>query len=173
MVLLSDTCDIGFYSNMISVLGCVIAFLGILVTLLIGWQIFTSITLNKRLNKHEEKINLFVRNSMECIDNKITARSFHSMGMVEFELNKHNEALSSFYISTSLSIKAKDEKIIQDNIYFLNLYKSNNYIDSMSSDDVTNWIDVLSKVDNINSIELIKYFSSIEIKGDSIPDEHK
>lgn len=171
MALLSDSCVGVSYSDLIAVLCGVIAFLGILVTLTIGWQIYMAITFDKKLKKHKEEINSFVEKTIECIDHKITARSFHSIGMVEFELEKYKEALSSFRISTTFAAEVNDKKIIDDNIYFLNIYKSNNFMNSIPSDEVNMWVEALSKLNKLEATELIKYFSSIEQKNDLQPDQ--
>lgn len=105
-------CNVGGFSavNLDTFVGVIVALLAIIVTFVLGWQIFNIFELKNKIDEVNELKSQFEKQNA-CIDElsiKTEHRLFLTWGDIAFELNQYDNAVYYYIISLSHSLKLHD-----------------------------------------------------------------
>ena len=105
-------CNAGGFSavSLDTFVGVIVALLAIIVTFVLGWQIFNIFELKNKIDEVNELKSQFEKQNA-CIDElsiKTEHRLFLTWGDIAFELNQYDNAVYYYIISLSHSLKLHD-----------------------------------------------------------------
>ena len=105
-------CNVGGFSavNLDTFVGVIVTLLAIIVTFVLGWQIFNIFELKNKIDEVNELKSQFEKQNA-CIDElsiKTEHRLFLTWGDIAFELNQYDNAVYYYIISLSHSLKLHD-----------------------------------------------------------------
>lgn len=105
-------CNAGGFSavSLDTFVGVIVALLAIIVTFVLGWQIFNIFELKNKIDEVNELKSQFEKQNA-CIDElsiKTEHRLFLTWGDIAFELNQYDDAVYYYIISLSHSLKLHD-----------------------------------------------------------------
>lgn len=168
MCLLSGTCDTQFYVNMTNILGVLISGLSVSVVILLGWEITSFVRFKKRvgmdISKAVDNMNNRIESEISKLNKISEAKYLNGIGISQYSSGNYIESLLSFRASLQISIDINSKKDISDSMFFINKYVEKNIDINIEEDDINDLITIISKVDDKNKAEIIRYFANINSK---------
>lgn len=137
-----------------------VAILALLVTILLAWHIFNLMDFNQRIEESEKRISDDLSVRVDRISSELSAKSFFTIGIMEYENGKYDSAFSSFHISLSQSVRYGFDEIKRDSIHFLKFYEVHKIDIKKSNEDIEGVVKALLSTGDDGLMPLIKYLVS-------------
>ena len=138
----------------IDVLSFLVAVLGILVTMLIGWQIFNYIEIEKKINKKVEdkigKAKTDLKNDIEIQKRNILGYVYYDVSQITLQELKYEHTMillvKSLFFSFEFNTKENIDRCFSDLDYVMSLMKSNHYKINIEPQWVDSCIEMISGI---------------------------
>ncbi|MDE6453372.1 MAG: hypothetical protein K2L27_04120 [Muribaculaceae bacterium] len=177
-------CDLAFDSN--SSAGIIVATLSVIVTLLVGWQIWQTINARQEIEQTRERLKeeyegkisdildkfkdfkIEVESKVSSIINKeIQEYDNNNQAMLELlwatnhmMLNQFSEAFNRLVVALEKSNDAENSKHTDQLLDWLEIYKSKAFnLEQLDQDAIKRLCEALKKIEGEKATSLIKYFS--------------
>lgn len=165
-ILLEIKISYGLFSAESSVSSAdLIAILSILVTILIGWQIYKTIDMDKKI----KEINSYLIKETDKIKYLIdgSANQLYATQLMRKEDggDENKEAISYFMYALEQFIKSKDKESIKSVISFIKMMRDEGFrVSELSKEESDSYVKILIETKDFEAKKLIDYIRSKEEK---------
>lgn len=147
-------------------IGVIVGILSLLVAVLIGWQIYKTIDMEKRINE----ANSYVRRETEKVKYLIdgSANQLYAIQLMRKEDggDENKDAISHFMYALDQFIKSEDKESIKGVISFIKYMRDEEFrVSKFSKEESESYIKILIETKNFEAKKLIDYIRSKEEKS--------
>lgn len=146
-------------------MGIIVGILSLLIGLLVGWQIYNAVTINKKIDKIDEIANRIVEEKIKDYDHNVEAVIKQLYGIVLFGEHRNKDALNSFMEALEEANKSSHKEPIKGILSFIKgMEEEQRRVNPIPIETSNRYIGILQNLNIDNANEYINYIRSLEEK---------
>lgn len=145
--------------------GFVLGVLTLFITILIGWQIYNSIEINKKIDRIDAIIQKEIELKIQDYNYVVSALFIQNKGIAHFEANRGEMALELFMESLEYLNKSTNQKYTEGVITYIEAIRNKSmYISFITQDQKYKYITILSECKCEKKTEIMDFIMNLNVK---------
>lgn len=152
----------------VSILAAIVAAQTLLVTALIGWQIYNVIFFDEKIKKSEKRIKKEFDKEITYKSNELEAKVLGTSGLIFYRTKAYTEAFGCCILAIEILLKENDniniDILLGTLTNTIEQSQRNKYTFIISTEDKEDWIETLSDVGYKKTKHLLDFVETITPK---------